>query len=53
MHGVMNSIYSFVLNYLMRPDDKVFSFGLGIYGLICLIAIVLMVLRDPIWREVA
>ena len=50
MHGVLNSIYPFTLNYLMRPDDKVYSFGLGIYGLVCLAAIVLLILRDPIWR---
>jgi membrane protease YdiL (CAAX protease family) len=50
MHGVLNSIYAFVLNYLMRPYDKVFSFGLGIYGLICLAVVVLVIMRDPIWR---
>jgi hypothetical protein len=39
-----------VLYYLMYPYDKVFSFGLGLYGLICLAVIVLVILRDPIWR---
>jgi hypothetical protein len=34
----------------MRPYDKVFSFGLGIYGLVCLAVVVLVVMRDPIWR---
>jgi membrane protease YdiL (CAAX protease family) len=51
MHGVLNSVYPFVLNYLMRPNDKVFSFGLGIYGLICLAVVVLAIMRDPIWRH--
>jgi len=50
MHGVLNSIYPFVLTYLMRPYDKVSSFGLGIYGLICLAVVVLVIMRDPIWR---
>ncbi len=50
MHGVLNSIYPFVLTYLMRPYDKVFSFGLGIYGLVCLVAVVLVIMRDPVWR---
>lgn len=50
MHGVLNSIYTFTLNYLVQPDDKLLSFGLGIFGLICLAAIVLQILRDPIWR---
>jgi membrane protease YdiL (CAAX protease family) len=51
MHGVMNSVYAFVVNYLMRPEDKVFSFGLGIFGLICLALVVLAILRDPTWRH--
>jgi membrane protease YdiL (CAAX protease family) len=50
MHGTLNSLYSFILNYLMRPYDKVFSFGLGIYGLICLAVVVLVIMRDPIWH---
>jgi hypothetical protein len=51
MHGVMNSIYAFVVNYLMRPEDRVFSFGLGIFGLACLALVVLAILRDPVWRH--
>ena len=53
MHGVLNSLYAFVLNYLVRPYDRVSSFGLGVYGLICLAAVVLFILRDPIWRRKA
>jgi membrane protease YdiL (CAAX protease family) len=51
MHGLLNSVYSFVITYLMRPHDKVFSFGLGIYGLICLAVVVVVILRDPVWRQ--
>jgi hypothetical protein len=29
------------------------SFGLGFYGLLCLAAIVLLLLRDPVWRTQA
>lgn len=50
MHGVLNSVYPFVLNYLMRPNDAVFSFGLGLYGLICLALVVLVIMRDPVWE---
>ena len=50
LHGLVNSVYAFTLIYLVRPANKPFSFGLGIYGLICLAAIVLLILRDPIWR---
>ena len=50
MHGVVNSVYSFMLVYVVKPDDKVFSFGLGIYGLICLLMIVAFIIREPIWK---
>jgi len=49
LHGLVNSVYAFTLTYLVRPADKVFSFGLGIYGLLCLGLIVWFVLHDPVW----
>lgn len=50
MHGVVNSVYSFSLIYLVRPYDKVYSFGLGLYGLALLVVVVIFVLRDPVWN---
>lgn len=50
LHGLVNSVYAFTLTYLVRPADKVLSFGLGVYGLLCLAPIVWFVLRDPVWR---
>jgi len=49
LHGVVNSVYAFMLGYVMYPDDKVLSFGLGAYGLVCLAGVVLFLLRDSIW----
>jgi len=49
LHGVVNSVYAFMLGYVVRPDDKVLSFGLGVYGLACLAVVVLFVMRDSIW----
>lgn len=51
MHGVVNSVYSFSLTYIVKPESKVYSFGLGIYGLICLGIIVGFILKDPIWKS--
>lgn len=49
LHGVVNSLYAFMLGYVVRPDDRVLSFGLGVYGLACLAVVVLFVMRDSIW----
>ena len=51
MHGVVNSVYSFFITYVVKPEHKVFSFGLGIYGLLCLAFIVVMILFDPVWKK--
>lgn len=50
LHGLVNSVYAFSLNYLVRPENKLFSFGLGFYGLLSLGAVVLVILRDPVWK---
>jgi len=49
LHGVVNSVYAFMLGYVASPDDKILSFGLGVYGLVCLAAVVLVLLRDQTW----
>lgn len=51
LHGLVNSVYGFTMQYVVRPDDKVLSFGLGIYGLACLTLVVLFILRDPVWLK--
>lgn len=51
LHGLVNSVYAFGLAYLVRPEDKIWSFGLGLYGLLCLAPIVFLLLRDPVWRR--
>lgn len=51
MHGVVNSVYGFMLTYISRPHDNVNSFGLGIYGLVCMAAVVCVILRDPVWKK--
>jgi membrane protease YdiL (CAAX protease family) len=53
LHGVVNGVYAFTITFLVRPENKLFSFGLGGYGLLMLAAIVLFILRDPIWGESA
>jgi membrane protease YdiL (CAAX protease family) len=49
LHGVVNSVYGFTMQYVVHPDDKMLSFGLGVYGLACLTVVVLFITRDPVW----
>jgi len=51
MHGVVNSVYGFLSSYILRPFDPMWSFGLGIFGLLSLAVIVTVILRDPVWRS--
>lgn len=51
LHGVVNSVYAFMLDYVVRPDDMVLSFGLGVYGLACLAVVVLCVAGDAVWES--
>lgn len=50
LHGLVNSLYAFGLTYLVRPENMLWSFGMGIFGLLCLAGVVLLLLRDPVWR---
>jgi membrane protease YdiL (CAAX protease family) len=51
LHALNNQTQSFLSMLVYRPADPVFSFGIGIYGLICLGIVAILILRDPIWRE--
>lgn len=51
MHGAVNYIYSFSITYVVHPYDNLKSFGLGIYGILCLAVIVSIIFFDPIWKS--
>jgi membrane protease YdiL (CAAX protease family) len=51
LHALNNQTQSFLVMMVYKPSDFVFSFGIGIYGLICLGIVALLILRDPVWRE--
>jgi membrane protease YdiL (CAAX protease family) len=51
LHALNNQTISSLTIMVYKPIDPVFSFGIGIYGLICLAAVAILILRDPIWRE--
>lgn len=51
LHALNNQVYSFLVGLVYAPNDPVFSFGAGIYGLALGVLVVALVLRDPLWRE--
>jgi len=51
LHAINNQAASYFLALVYQPDSPVWSFGSGIFGLLTLIPIVLLILRDPIWRD--
>ena len=51
MHAIFNQCASFFLSMAYKTHDTLLSFGIGIYGLAILAAVVLVLLVDPIWRE--
>jgi len=51
LHALNNQVQSFLMMLIYRPNDSVFSFGLGLYGIVCLALIVLLIQKDKIWRD--
>jgi membrane protease YdiL (CAAX protease family) len=51
LHALNNQVLSFLTVMVYQPSDPVFSFGVGLYGLITLAIVVLLILRDPIWKR--
>lgn len=54
LHAVNNQAASFFLAAVYRPNHPIFSFGAGLYGVLCVwLVAVLIILLDPVWRETA
>ncbi|MCE9645270.1 MAG: CPBP family intramembrane metalloprotease [Chloroflexi bacterium] len=51
LHALNNQAMSFYMLALVTPVSMVMSFGIGIPGLILCALVVLLLLRDPVWKE--
>jgi membrane protease YdiL (CAAX protease family) len=51
LHALVNQSFSFFMGFIYTPDDTSFAFGLGIPGLIVLALLVVVILRDPVWKQ--
>ncbi|MHB0869154.1 MAG: CPBP family intramembrane glutamic endopeptidase [Chloroflexota bacterium] len=53
LHALNNQVFSTLVVLVYAPNDSIFSFGGGLYGIATMAVIVLLILRDPVWREAA
>ncbi len=51
MHAVNNQVLGTLASLYYTPNSAVYAFGMGIYGLALMAVIVLVLLRDPVWKE--
>jgi membrane protease YdiL (CAAX protease family) len=50
LHALSNQAFSFFAMTLVMPNSMLFSFGIGIPSLVLGALIVLLILRDPVWK---
>lgn len=50
LHALNDQVTGFLVFLGFKPFDPVFSFGVGIYGVVVLAGIVVLILRDPVWH---
>lgn len=50
LHALTNQTVAFLIAIVYAPRDRVLQFDAGIYGVILGALIVLLILRDPIWK---
>ncbi len=51
LHSMNIQVSSFYHSFVYRSTDPVFSFGIGLFGLLLLLPIVFIILRDRIWKD--
>ena len=51
LHGLFNQTLAIFMIGVVAPTSIVWSFSIGIPGLLLAVPIILLILRDPIWKE--
>lgn len=50
LHAINNQVVAFFTISFYQPENPLFSFGIGVYGLLTMLPIVVLLLRDKVWR---
>lgn len=51
LHALFNQTLSYFALMVYTPNDPTFSFGIGLLGMIPFALVVLLILRDPLWKQ--
>jgi membrane protease YdiL (CAAX protease family) len=51
LHALVNQSFGFFMGVIYAPDDAAYSFGIGLPGLIVIALLVVLILRDPVWKQ--
>jgi membrane protease YdiL (CAAX protease family) len=51
MHAIIDQTANYFAGMIYTPADAIWSFGAGIYGMLVLAGVVLLLLRDPVWKD--
>jgi uncharacterized protein len=51
VHALNNQTLSFFNGFVYTPNNLILSFGIGLFGMVCLGLVVWLILRDPIWKD--
>ena len=51
LHALVNQSFSYFMGVIYAPRDTAYSFGLGFPGLIVVALLIVLVLRDPVWKQ--
>jgi hypothetical protein len=50
LHALNNQALSFFMLTMVMPTSMLFSFGIGVPGLVLGTIVVLLILHDPVWK---
>ncbi|MGA9398892.1 MAG: CPBP family intramembrane glutamic endopeptidase [Anaerolineaceae bacterium] len=51
LHALVNQSFGYFMGVIYTPADAAYSFGIGIPGLIVIALLIVLILRDPIWKQ--
>ena len=51
MHAILNQGYAWLTFMVNTPNDPLFSFGAGVYGIGFALVVALLLLRDRVWKQ--